>query len=71
MPQPIWSTWPANVATGPLVSGPGSKDPRYKKFLCSILIPEKLLQVFEICKMHRIFPVCQKNVYDLSKCSEK
>jgi hypothetical protein len=27
--------------------------------------------VFEICKMHRIFPVCQKNVYDLSKCSEK
>jgi hypothetical protein len=53
---------PANVVSrrgpsGPLVSGSGSKDPGYKKFLRSILIPEKLLQVFEIFKIHRVFPV--------------
>jgi hypothetical protein len=49
----------------------GQKGPGYKKFMRSILFPEKLLQVFEICKMHRIFPVGQKNANDLSKCSEK
>jgi hypothetical protein len=49
----------------------GKKNPGCKKFCAQFLFPEKLLQVFEFCKMHRILHVCQKNVNDLSKCSEK
>jgi hypothetical protein len=49
----------------------GQNDPGAKDSCELFLIPENLLQMFETCKMHRIFPVIQKNTNDLPKCSEK
>jgi hypothetical protein len=71
LPSPTWSTWPANVATGPLVSGPGSKDPRYKKSLRLFLISREFQNCCKSCKIHNLFPVNRKNTNDLSKCSEQ
>jgi hypothetical protein len=47
----------------------GHSDPMQKDSPCLFL--EKLQKSAKSCKMHILFPVYQKKVYDLSKCSEK
>jgi hypothetical protein len=43
-----------------------------KKGSCAVnLLLEKLLQDSKSCKMHILFPVYQKNMNYISKCSEK
>jgi hypothetical protein len=58
-PRALWS-----VALGQ--TDPGAKSPPHVfHFL------EKLLQGSKTCKMHRKISICQKNAYDIPKCSEK
>jgi hypothetical protein len=56
---------PAHVSAALARSGPGVKSlPGYS-------ISRKLQKIFKPCKNHRKFSVTQKNVYNISKCSEK
>jgi hypothetical protein len=56
---------------GPFGQPPWVKLTRCKKFPAVYLNFRKIAEILETCKMHRLFSVYRKNVYDLSKCSEK
>jgi hypothetical protein len=63
----VAGTW----AMGPSRQWPGSIDPVCKKLLQVYFRVQKFQKNVRTCKNHRKLSACQKNAYDIPKCSEK